>query len=55
MQNQYRTEQNAELEQNKTECRIRTKQNIKQNEKTANRIQNENRIEFSTEKIRTKQ
>ena len=39
MQNQYKTKQNAELEQNKTK----------------NRIQNQNRTEFSTEKIRTEQ
>ena len=31
---------NAELVQNRTECKIRTEQNRKQNEKIANRIQN---------------
>ena len=31
---------NAELVQNRTECRIRTEQNRKQNEKIANKIQN---------------
>ena len=31
---------NAELVQNRIECRIRTEQNRKQNEKIANRIQN---------------
>ena len=45
--------QNAEVVQNKTECRIRTEQNRKQNEKIANRIQNQNKTEFSTEKTIT--
>ena len=40
---------NVELEQNRTECRIRTEQNRKQNEQIANRIQNYNRTEFSIE------
>ena len=31
---------NVELVQNRTECRISTEQNRKQNEKIANRIQN---------------
>ena len=39
---------NAELVQNRTECRIRTEQNRKQNEKIANKIQNQNRTEFNT-------
>ena len=44
---------NAKLVQNRTECRIRIEQNKKQNEKIANRIQNQNITEFSTKKIRT--
>ena len=37
------------------ECRIRTEQNKRKNEKTANSKKNQNRTEFNTEKIRTKQ
>ena len=46
---------NAELVHNRTECRIRTKQNRKQNEKIANGIQNQNKTEFNSELIRTEQ